>query len=320
MYKDCMAPLVAEHRQKLKLSKQIFPCLAVLLRSLRRIRHKQTMAEGCNLCQIVDPAHPMPSLDTREVILEARELTREFDGVKALDGFSFKLHRGEVLGLLGANGAGKTTAMNCLLGLTLPTSGGLYAFGLELQKHRIDILRRANFSSAYTSLPGNLLVWQNLTVFARIYGVRDPRKRIDELLEMMEISHLRKRVTGQLSAGESTRVNLCKAFLNQPELLMLDEPTASLDPDIADKVRKVVRRVQAELNCGILYTSHNMKDIEEVCDRVIFLHKGKIVMEGSPAEIVERSQGASLEDVFIKIARDGEIVDEAAKPTSVEPS
>ena len=143
---------------------------------------------------------------------------------------------------------------------------------------------------------------------------------IDELLEMMEISHLRKRVTGQLSAGESTRVNLCKAFLNQPELLMLDEPTASLDPDIADKVRKVVRRVQAELNCGILYTSHNMKDIEEVCDRVIFLHKGKIVMEGSPAEIVERSQGASLEDVFIKIARDGEIVDEAAKPTSAEPS
>lgn len=251
----------------------------------------------------------MSALDPREVILEARELTREFEGVKALDAFSFKLHRGEVLGLLGANGAGKTTAMNCLLGLTLPTSGELNAFGMPLHTHRIEILRRANFSSAYTALPGNLLVWQNLLVFARIYGVPNPRKKIAELLDLLEISHLQKRVTGQLSAGESTRVNLVKAFLNDPELLMLDEPTASLDPDIADKVRKVVRKVQRERGIGILYTSHNMRDIEEVCDRVIFLHKGKIVCEGTPAEIVARSSGSSLEDVFIKIARDGEIVD-----------
>jgi ABC-2 type transport system ATP-binding protein len=249
--------------------------------------------------------------DTREIILEARELTREFDGVRALDRFSFQLHRGEVLGLLGANGAGKTTAMNCLLGLTLPTGGELYAFSMELQRHRIEILRRANFSSAYTALPGNLLVGQNLLVFAKIYGVREPKKKIAELMELLEISHLAKRVTGQLSAGESTRVNLVKAFLNDPELLMLDEPTASLDPDIADKVRKVVRKVQRERNIGILYTSHNMRDIEEVCDRVIFLHKGRIVCEGTPSEIVARSSSSSLEDVFIKIARDGEIVDEA---------
>lgn len=254
-----------------------------------------------------------PATDTREVILEARELTREFDGVKALDRFSFKLRRGEVLGLLGANGAGKTTAMNCLLGLTLPTSGELMAFGKPLQSHRIEILRRSNFSSAYTALPGNLLVWQNLLVFARIYGVPNPKKKIAELLELLEIPHLDKRVTGQLSAGESTRVNLCKAFLNDPELLMLDEPTASLDPDIADKVRKVVQKVQRERSIGILYTSHNMRDIEEVCDRVIFLHKGKIVCEGTPAQILARSSSTSLEDVFIKIARDGEIVDEDEK-------
>lgn len=254
-----------------------------------------------------------PATDTREVILEARELTREFDGVKALDRFSFKLRRGEVLGLLGANGAGKTTAMNCLLGLTLPTSGELMAFGKPLQSHRIEILRRSNFSSAYTALPGNLLVWQNLLVFARIYGVPNPKKKIAELLELLEIPHLDKRVTGQLSAGESTRVNLCKAFLNDPELLMLDEPTASLDPDIADKVRKVVQKVQRERSIGILYTSHNMRDIEEVCDRVIFLHKGKIVCEGTPAQLLERSSSTSLEDVFIKIARDGEIVDEDEK-------
>jgi ABC-2 type transport system ATP-binding protein len=255
----------------------------------------------------------MAESDTREVILEARELHREFDGVTALDRFSFKLHRGEVLGLLGANGAGKTTAMNCLLGLTLPTSGDIFAFGLPFHQHRIAILQRANFSSAYTALPGNLLVSQNLSVFARIYGVPDRKKKIAELMDLLEIGHLAKRVTGQLSAGESTRVNLVKAFLNDPELLMLDEPTASLDPDIADKVRKVVRKVQQERNIGILYTSHNMKDIEEVCDRVIFLHKGKIVCEGTPTDIVARSSSATLEDVFIKIARDGEIIDETAK-------
>jgi ABC-2 type transport system ATP-binding protein len=182
---------------------------------------------------------------------------------------------------------------------------------MELQRHRIQILQRSNFSSAYTALPGNLLVGQNLLVFAKIYGVKDPKKKIAELMELLEISHLSKRVTGQLSAGESTRVNLVKAFLNDPELLMLDEPTASLDPDIADKVRKVVRKVQRERNIGILYTSHNMRDIEEVCDRVIFLHKGRIVCSGTPAQILSRSSSSSLEDVFIKIARDGEIVDEA---------
>ncbi len=249
----------------------------------------------------------MSAPDTREIILEARELTREFDGVKALDRFSFQLRRGEVLGLLGANGAGKTTAMNCLLGLTLPTSGDLFAFGKPLHSHRIEILKKTNFSSAYVSLPGNLKVWQNLIVFARIYGVPQPKQKIAELLELLEVAHLRDRVTGQLSAGESTRVNLCKAFLNDPELLMLDEPTASLDPDIADKVRKVVRKVQSERNIGILYTSHNMRDIEEVCDRVIFLHKGRIVAEGTPQDIVHKFEEQSLENVFIKIARSGDL-------------
>ncbi|MBN8459490.1 MAG: ABC transporter ATP-binding protein [Verrucomicrobia bacterium] len=252
--------------------------------------------------------------ETAEPILEAVELTREFSGTRALDRFSFQLRRGEVLGLLGANGAGKTTAMNCLLGLTLPTSGNLFAFGLELHKHRVEILRKTNFSSSYVSLPGNLKVWQNLLVFARIYGVPKPRRKIDELLERLEVAHLRDRVTGQLSAGESTRVNLCKAFLNDPELLMLDEPTASLDPDIADKVRKVVRRARDERNVAILYTSHNMRDIEEVCDRVIFLHKGRIVAEGSPAEILRRSAEQSLENVFIRIARSGELEDDPDNP------
>ncbi len=243
-------------------------------------------------------------------VLEVRDLTREFDGVTVLDKFSFTLKKGEVLGLLGANGAGKTTAMNMLLGLTTPTSGKILVFGQDLVKHRIAALRRMNFSSAYTALPGNLYVWQNLAVFARIYGVPNPKQKINDLLDLFEIADLRKRVTGQLSAGESTRLNLCKALLNDPDLLLLDEPTASLDPDIADKVRKTIRRVQAERGISILYTSHNMKDIEEVCDRVIFLHKGKVVAEGTPAEIVARSEQASLEDVFIKIARSGDVEEE----------
>ena len=242
-----------------------------------------------------------------ETVLEARELSREFDGVTVLDKFSFTLHKGEVLGLRGANGAGKTTAMNMLLGLTTPTSGSIRVFGKDLAKHRIEILKRVNFSSAYTALPSNLYVWQNLAVFARIYGVPNAKQKITELLELLEIGDLRKRVTGQLSAGESTRLNLCKAMLNDPELLLLDEPTASLDPDIADKVRKVIQRVQKERGIAILYTSHNMKDIEEVCDRVIFLHKGKVVTEGTPQDIVAKSEETSLEDVFIKIARTGDI-------------
>ncbi len=260
------------------------------------------------------PAHMHP--DTREVILEARDLTRTFGGTTVLDRFSFRLHRGEVLGLLGANGAGKTTAMNCLLGLTLPTSGSVHAFGLPLESHRIAILGRANFSSTYTALPGNLLVEQNLRVFARLYGVPQPDRRIATLLDLLEISHLRRRVTGELSAGESTRVSLVKALLNEPELLMLDEPTASLDPDIADKVRTVIRTVQRERQIGILYTSHNMRDIEEVCDRVIFLHRGRAVCEGAPADIVARSSRQSLEEVFISIARDGEIIDAPAEATA----
>jgi ABC-2 type transport system ATP-binding protein len=210
--------------------------------------------------------------------------------------------------LLGVNGAGKTTALNILLGLTTPTSGSLRVFGLALMPNRVEILRRCNFASAYVALPGNLTVAQNLWTFAQIYGVKNHRAKITELLQMLEIPHLRARITGQLSAGEATRVQLCKAFLNDPELLLLDEPTASLDPDIADKVRKFIRARQQEQGTAIVYTSHNMRDIEEVCDRLLFIHKGRVVAEGTPAEVVTRFQQVSLEDVFIQIAR-GEAVE-----------
>ena len=239
-------------------------------------------------------------------ILEADQLVKTFGGFTALDGLSFVVAAGESLGLLGVNGAGKTTAMNLLLGLTSPTSGKVRMFGLDLWQHRIEILKQVNFSSAYTNLPSNLLVWQNLTVFARLYSVPRPKQRIEALLELLDITHLRKSVTGRLSAGESTRVNLAKALLNEPRLLLLDEPTASLDPDIADRVRKLLRKLQKETGLSILYTSHNMRDIEEVCDRLVFLHGGKVLAEGTPGEVHERFNRSSLEDLFIGVAR-GEV-------------
>lgn len=194
-----------------------------------------------------------------------------------------------------------------LLGLLTPTSGSISILGMKLPKNRVAILKRTNFCSTYANLPSNLKVQQNLWVFARIYGISNPSSRIGELLERFEIIHLRDAITGHLSSGESTRLNLCKAFLNDPEVLMLDEPTASLDPDIADKVRKTIKSIQSEKNMTVLYTSHNMKDIEEICDDVLFMHKGKILTHGSPREIMHQFQEESLEGVFIRVARSGEI-------------
>jgi ABC-2 type transport system ATP-binding protein len=220
---------------------------------------------------------------------------------------SFSAQRGEILGLLGPNGAGKTTTIQLLLGLTAPTSGRVRIFGLELASRRREILQRVNFSSAYISLPFNLSVRENLEVFARLYGVRDRRRRIAQLLDLFEIPEVAGTVTGKLSSGQVTRVNLCKAFLNDPEILFLDEPTASLDPDIAEKVRSALKRVQRERGVTIVYTSHNMREIELVCDRVIFLSRGRVVAEGTPREILERADAESLEKVFITIARGGGI-------------
>ena len=241
------------------------------------------------------------------LVLEVEHLTKRFDEVTAVGDVSFSARRGEILGLLGPNGAGKTTTIQLLLGLTTPTSGRIRLLGMDLHRHRREILQRVNFSSAYISLPFNLSVRENLDVFARLYGVRDRRQRIAELLELFEIPDVAGSVTGKLSSGQVTRVNLCKAFLNDPEVLFLDEPTASLDPDIAEKVRKALKRVQRERGVTIVYTSHNMREIELVCDRVIFLSHGTLVAEGTPAEILERADAESLEQLFITIARAGDV-------------
>ena len=243
-----------------------------------------------------------------EILVEVQNLRKEFGGTVAVADVSFTVPRGEIVGVLGANGAGKTTTIQILLGLIKPSGGKVTIFGKDLERHRIEILQRSNFSSAYTGLPSNLKVWENLLIFAMIYGVKGHRQKIDALLEMFEITHLRTKITGNLSSGESTRVNLCKSLLNDPELLMLDEPTASLDPDIADKVRKLLRRIQSERQITMVYTSHNMRDVEEVCDRVLFMHKGRIIAEGTPQEVKDKFKQTSLEDVFISVARGGDVL------------
>ncbi len=248
-----------------------------------------------------------------EAVVQIEHLRKEFNGTVAVADVSFSVRRGEIVGVLGPNGAGKTTTIQVLLGLTTPTSGTVRLFGMDLERHRCEILQRCNFCSAYTALPSNLKVRENLRVAGGLYGVTHWNDKMDRLLALFEIAHLKNQITGRLSSGESTRVNLCKSLLNDPELLLLDEPTASLDPNIADKVRKLLRRIQREQGITMIYTSHNMRDVEEVCDRVLFLHKGRLIAEGSPQEVIARFNQKSLEEVFITVARSGDLL-EAPSP------
>jgi ABC-2 type transport system ATP-binding protein len=241
--------------------------------------------------------------------IEIRRLCKSFGDVRAVDDLSFSVAPGEIFGLLGPNGAGKTTTIQLLLGLTTPTSGEIRVLGLGMPAERLAILQRVNFSSAYISLPSNLTVRQNLRVFAGLYSVPKPQARIDRLLALFEVEESADRATGALSSGQLTRVNLCKAFLNDPEVLFLDEPTASLDPDIADKVRTTLAREQRERGMTIVYTSHNMREVEVLCDRVLFLSRGRAVAQGPPKEVMANAHRSSLEDVFISIARDGDVRD-----------
>ncbi len=237
-------------------------------------------------------------------IVEVRGLTKVFNRSKAaVDSISFDMYEGEILGLIGPNGAGKTTTLQMLLGLTTPTGGQIRIFGLDIAASRAEILRQVNFSSSYISLPYSLTVEENLTVFSRLYGVKRYKERITELLRTFEIEEIRRTPTRRLSSGQITRVCLCKALLNSPKVLFLDEPTASLDPDIADKTRRLLKKIRGEQGLSILYTSHNMKEMEEMCDRVIFMDKGRIIAMGDPGSIMREWKGSTLEEVFLKIAR-----------------
>ncbi len=221
-------------------------------------------------------------------ILEVKNLTKNFSGFTAVDHISLSIKEGEIVGLLGPNGAGKTTTIQMLLGLITPTTGSIKYFGQEFSSHRESILSRINFSSAYSHVQGRLTVVQNLTIYAGLYGIADQKKRINELLELMEISEFANQLVWKLSSGQQTRVNLGKALLNRPRLLLMDEPTASLDPEIANKTIELVQHLQKKERVAILYTSHDMEEVEKICDRVIFLNHGKIVAEDTPLGLTKR--------------------------------
>jgi ABC-2 type transport system ATP-binding protein len=236
-------------------------------------------------------------------VLEVADLHRAFGAKIAVDRLSFTVGRGEIVGLLGPNGAGKTTTINMILGVLAPSSGTITIDGVDLARARSAALERTNFAAVYANLPGNLTVAQNLRVFGLLYGVRDLGKRIEEVIALCDLAALRDTKFGVLSSGEQTRANLAKALLNQPRLLLLDEPTASLDPAVARDVRAMILGAARDTGAGVLWTSHNMLEVEGVCDRVMILAQGRIRLAGDPRTLAREHGKASLEDLFVEIAR-----------------
>ncbi|HSX24125.1 MAG TPA: ABC transporter ATP-binding protein [Candidatus Saccharimonadales bacterium] len=234
-----------------------------------------------------------------ETVLSVKGLTKHYGAFVAVDAIDFHIGRGEIVGLLGPNGAGKSSTIQMLLGLLTPSGGQITYFGKDFNKHRIEILARINYLSAFNTLQNKITVAQNMRVYASAYNVNNPHKKIDELLDFFEIMHLKNERYLEISAGQRTRVNMAKAFLNDPELVLMDEPTASLDPDIVDKVLTMIELFKRERQLSILYTSHNMTEVERICDRVIFLSHGKIVREAAPKDL------PSLHTLFLQIAREG---------------
>lgn len=242
------------------------------------------------------------------MILEVKNLRKKFGDFAAIDDISFSVEEGEILGFLGPNGAGKSTTIYCILGLIMPDEGTINIFGLDVLKHRSKILTQVNYASAEFNLPWNLTIWENLLVYSRLYEVPDAKKRIEELLEIFQMSHLKNKSTRDLSTGQRARANLCKALLNKPKLLLLDEPMASMDPDVVDKGISLLKQIQKEESMTILYTSHNMWEIEEVANNVIFINHGKIVASGTPLELTQKvlkleGEEPNLRDVFIRLSR-----------------
>jgi ABC-2 type transport system ATP-binding protein len=232
-----------------------------------------------------------------------RDLIKNYGAVTAVDGISFTLHPATTVALLGGNGAGKTTTIAMLLGLVKPTSGEVRVFGADMSSNRYVVAQRMNFQSPYVDLPMRLTVKENLTVYAGLYGIANVAERVAYIAEDLQITMLLDRPTGKLSAGQKTRVGLAKALLNSPELLLLDEPTASLDPDTADWIRGKLRTYAQERGATLLIASHNMAEVERLADRVILLHAGRIIEDDTPARLIETYGRETLEDVFLDVVR-----------------
>jgi ABC-2 type transport system ATP-binding protein len=232
-----------------------------------------------------------------------RDLRKRYVDVEAVRGVSFSVTAGTTTALLGGNGAGKTTTLSMLLGVLTPTAGTIHVLGEDMARHRYRVLPRLNFTSPYVDMPKRLTVRENLRVFADLYGLRSPAARIAELADEFDLADFLRRPYGELSAGQRTRVSLAKALLNQPEVLLLDEPTASLDPDVGDRMRSYLERYQRASGCTMLLATHNMGEVERLCDDVIMLRAGTVVDQGSPRALVERYGRDNMEEVFLDVAR-----------------
>jgi ABC-2 type transport system ATP-binding protein len=243
----------------------------------------------------------MDAPNTTAVAVE--DLVKRYKATTAVDGISFQLPVGSITGLLGGNGAGKTTTIAMIMGLVTPTSGTVSVLCAAMPKERYRVLQRMNFESPYVDMPMRLTVRQNLIVFGRLYGVADLNKRIAELAREFNLEEFIDRPTGKLSSGQKTRVSVAKSLLNRPELLLLDEPTASLDPDTADWVRARIEAFRRDRGATILLASHNMAEVERLCDRVIMLKRGRIEDDDSPANLIARYGRRNLEEVFLDVAR-----------------
>ena len=237
-------------------------------------------------------------------VLSVERLSKSYHGNAAVDEISFTVNRGEIVGLLGPNGAGKTTTINMVLGVLAPDAGNITLNGVDAVKHPARARALSNFAAVYAPLPGNLSVERNLKFFGLLYGVKQLDKRIDALIAEYDLTRFRKTKCGLLSSGEQTRVALAKAMLNDPPLLLLDEPTASLDPATAQDVRQQIRATASKGSNGVLWTSHNMMEVTDVCDRVLFMSRGKVLLEGNPKTLPQEHGKASLEELFITIARE----------------
>ena len=235
--------------------------------------------------------------------IQVSTLTKRFDGALAVDAVSFSIEPGSATALLGPNGAGKTTTLAMLLGLMTPTSGSIRVLGTDMLRHRYRVLGRMNYASPYIDLPQRLTVRENLNVYGRLYGVRALPKRIGQLAQELDLGPFMKRAYRELSAGQRTRVALAKALINEPELLLLDEPTASLDPDTGDRIRTWLEAYRARTGATLLLASHNMPEVERLCDRVLMMRSGRIVDDGTPAGLASRYGRSNLEEVFLDVAR-----------------
>ena len=236
--------------------------------------------------------------------LEIIDLSKTYDSKEAVRNISFKVNDNEIIGILGPNGCGKTTTIGLILGLLKPTKGKVLINGIEIEKQRVELLNKLNFISPYIELPKKLTVKQNLEVYGRLYDVKKLEIKIDYLIEKLRLQEIFNKITGELSSGQKNRVSLAKSIINDPSVLLLDEPTASLDPETGDFVRSFLEEYQKEKKTSILLASHNMAEVERLCSSVLMMNKGSIIDQGTPEELIKKHGRRNMEEVFLKLTRD----------------